>query len=417
MFRLVEQCLYNRVEIAAPRGVCLTCWRPGTCLLFFKRSCPNYFDDLQANETKEARVRIRLTMIIIGVFFNFQPTFGQWTLTFETGTYQATTHTENGHTFDIATKVDNRGYERTGDFYWEMYNGEYGIGTLEITGGMSAFDIESIYLRYAWGGPGNVTIEGYNGATLENTTTLSIGNTYEKADLNWSSITKLRVVGTVQYSKIFIDDIAYQTENSLPVELSSFTATRKSNTMLLNWVTESEIENLGFLIERSENGGAWHEIASFKDTPGLAGQGSVTHHTEYSYTDANITNQVLYNYRLADVSYKGDVQYHALDSEVVDANNALLPSDLRIHKNYPNPFNPSTIIAWEIGSANGVELAIYDMNGRVVRELVNSYQSAGYHEARWDGRDSDGNAVPAGLYVYQVKSGQHTKTQKMLLLK
>ncbi|MBC8192906.1 MAG: T9SS type A sorting domain-containing protein [FCB group bacterium] len=204
---------------------------------------------------------------------------------------------------------------------------------------------------------------------------------------------------------------------SLPVELSLFTASRKGNTMLLYWVTESEIQNLGFILERSENGAAWHEIASFKDTPSLTGQGSVSYRTEYSYTDANIINGVEYNYRLADVSYKGDVQYHALGSEVVDPYNSLLPSDFRVHKNYPNPFNPSTVIAWEQGSANGVVLAIYDVNGRLVRELVNSYQSAGYHEAIWAGRDAYGNLVPAGLYVYRMSSAQQTHTQKMLLLK
>lgn len=206
-------------------------------------------------------------------------------------------------------------------------------------------------------------------------------------------------------------------DGSLPVELSIFTATRKGNNMLLSWVTESEIQNLGFILERSENGAAWHEIASFKDTPSLTGQGSVSKRTEYSYTDANILNGVEYNYRLADVSYKGDVQYHALGSEVVDPYNSLLPSDFRVHKNYPNPFNPNTVIAWEQGSANRVVLAIYDVNGRLVRELVNSYQSAGYHEAIWAGRDAFGDIVPAGLYVYRVSSAQQTHTQKMLLLK
>ncbi|MBT7829098.1 MAG: T9SS type A sorting domain-containing protein [Candidatus Marinimicrobia bacterium] len=204
---------------------------------------------------------------------------------------------------------------------------------------------------------------------------------------------------------------------SLPVELTSFTASRKGSAVVLNWVTESEIENLGFILARSENEGAWHELASYKDTPSLSGQGSVSYRTEYNYTDANIANGVEYNYRLADVSYVGDVKYHTLDSKIKDENNTLLPTEMRIHKNYPNPFNPSTMIAWELGSANRVVLAVYDVNGRLIRELVNSYQSPGYHEAIWDGQDAEGNIVPTGLYLYRLSSAQQTQTHKMLMLR
>ncbi|NQV49598.1 MAG: T9SS type A sorting domain-containing protein [Candidatus Marinimicrobia bacterium] len=213
--------------------------------------------------------------------------------------------------------------------------------------------------------------------------------------------------------------LSWQTgaDNSLPVELSLFTATRKDNSMLLNWITESEIENLGFILERSENSGPWQEIASYKDNPNLAGQGSVSYRTEYSYTDANIINGIEYNYRLADVSYEGEVKYHTLSSKVEDANHTLLPAEMRVHQNYPNPFNPSTMISWELGASNRVELSVYDVSGRLIRELVNSRQTAGYHETLWDGSDAEGQLVPAGLYFYRVSSAQQTQTQKMLLLK
>ena len=206
-------------------------------------------------------------------------------------------------------------------------------------------------------------------------------------------------------------------DQALPVELASFIAIRKDCAIELKWVTESETENLGFLIERSENEGYWHEIASFKDNPALSGQGSVTYRTDYNYVDVNIKLGITYDYRIADVSYQGDIEYHYLESKLIEASDAIMPTDLTVYSNYPNPFNPSTNLSWYLKEADHVSAKIYDMKGQLVIELINRHQSAGYHEMLWDGNDKNGVSVVAGVYLLHVKSGNHTQTSKMLMLK
>ncbi len=89
----------------------------------------------------------------------------------------------------------------------------------------------------------------------------------------------------------------------------------------------------------------------------------------------------------------------------------------QLQQNYPNPFNPSTSINYSVEQAGMVELRIYDLVGKKVRTLVQAFQSAGPHSARWDGRDAAGARVASGTYVYELKIGDLVSTRRMLLLK
>ena len=88
-----------------------------------------------------------------------------------------------------------------------------------------------------------------------------------------------------------------------------------------------------------------------------------------------------------------------------------------LSQNYPNPFNPQTTIAFSVKNRVNVRLAVYDVNGALVRTLVNSSQAAGPHEMKWDGRDDRGAAVASGVYFYRLRTGDFTSTKKMVLLK
>lgn len=107
-------------------------------------------------------------------------------------------------------------------------------------------------------------------------------------------------------------DAPLNVDCSLPVELTSFTATNLNGYMVLAWTTESETENLGFILEKKMEGTNWVEIASYKTDDRLLGQGSVTHTTDYEYIDRDIVSGKIYEYRLADVDYNGIVVYHSL---------------------------------------------------------------------------------------------------------
>ena len=78
-----------------------------------------------------------------------------------------------------------------------------------------------------------------------------------------------------------------------------------------------------------------------------------------------------------------------------------LPTEFAIHENYPNPFNPSTTIRYEIPEASRVSLVVYDIMGREVLRLVDDVIEPGYHTAEWGGRNSSGNRVSSGIYIYR----------------
>tara|TARA_Y100001980_G_C14262214_1_gene103277 strand:- start:84 stop:572 length:489 start_codon:yes stop_codon:yes gene_type:complete len=94
-----------------------------------------------------------------------------------------------------------------------------------------------------------------------------------------------------------------------------------------------------------------------------------------------------------------------------------LPETFALHQNYPNPFNPNTMIRFDLPEAGNVSLVIYDMMGREVTTLVSSRIEAGYHFVQWDGSNSIGFSVAAGVYIYTIQAGKHRAINKMIYLK
>lgn len=95
---------------------------------------------------------------------------------------------------------------------------------------------------------------------------------------------------------------------------------------------------------------------------------------------------------------------------------AQIPNNYQVEQNYPNPFNPETSIRFQLPQESRVILAIYNMMGQEIIRLVDGTVSAGVHEVRWDGRDSQGIKVPSGMYLYQFRAGEFNATKKMILL-
>ena len=205
-------------------------------------------------------------------------------------------------------------------------------------------------------------------------------------------------------------------DNSLPVELTSFELLETRNDgITLQWVTESEINNLGFNLDRKTPITDWSQIASYVTHPALQGQGSVSHQTIYTFTDKTVQENESYDYRLSDVDYDGNVEYHSLQLMGVSSIN--IPEQFVLYPNYPNPFNPVTTIRYDLPDDAHVVLAIHDLMGRDVITLVDGPKTAGSRFIQWNARDKQGRAVSAGLYLYTILAGQYTKTNKMVLIK
>jgi hypothetical protein len=94
-----------------------------------------------------------------------------------------------------------------------------------------------------------------------------------------------------------------------------------------------------------------------------------------------------------------------------------LPKEFTLHSNYPNPFNPSTVISYDLSRETAVKLNVYDMKGRRINALVNQVQNAGRHHVRWNAKDARGNGISAGVYLYRLEAGGKVFTEKMIFMK
>ncbi len=93
------------------------------------------------------------------------------------------------------------------------------------------------------------------------------------------------------------------------------------------------------------------------------------------------------------------------------------PKEFHLYDNFPNPFNPTTKIAFELPMTSKVKLVIYDALGREVRTLTDDEYPAGYIELTWDGRNEIGTAVSSGVYFYRISTPKWNSVKKMVMLR
>ena len=203
-----------------------------------------------------------------------------------------------------------------------------------------------------------------------------------------------------------------KSDNSLPVELSTFTATAGDGQVTLEWATESEIENLGFNIYRSQNHNDQLSMINDQLIPG-AGNSSQRH--EYEYVDKDLTNGVTYWYKLEDVDYSGNTELHGSVSATPVKRAAT--KEFRLYPNYPNPFNSITTISFDLSEDGFVELSFYNMRGEKVATLLKGNQEAGSYKMKWDGRDQQGEILSSGIYFLSIATGSYCKTDKMIFIR
>jgi hypothetical protein len=85
--------------------------------------------------------------------------------------------------------------------------------------------------------------------------------------------------------------------------------------------------------------------------------------------------------------------------------------------NQPNPFNPSTKIGYSLTEESSVAVAIFDLQGRLIRSYARGFQPVGTYSVTWDGTLSTGQFAPSGVYFYRITAGNEVTTQRMLLMK
>ena len=105
------------------------------------------------------------------------------------------------------------------------------------------------------------------------------------------------------------------------------------------------------------------------------------------------------------------------DEELSNENDPQIPSQFNMSQNYPNPFNPSTQFSYTLPESGNIELAIYDIMGKMVYKFHDGFQRAGNHNILWTGVDQNQKTVPSGVYLCQLKMESNTITKKMVMTK
>ena len=216
-------------------------------------------------------------------------------------------------------------------------------------------------------------------------------------------------------------------DNIVPVELTSFTASVLQNekAVQLNWTTATETNNKGFEIERARLRSSNYAEASWEAIGFVPGFGTTTEPKSYSFTDEYVTTGI-YKYRLKQIDFDGSFTYSNEIEVAVD----FTPKEFVLYQNYPNPYNPTTKIKYEIplgfaaspfnkgGTKGGfVTLKVYDVIGNEVATLVNEEKQPGVYEVEFNSHSDEGQNLSSGIYFYQLKAGRFTDTKKMILMK
>jgi len=197
-----------------------------------------------------------------------------------------------------------------------------------------------------------------------------------------------------------------------------------------NWTVQVEIENLGpgkarNIVAKMNEDIEWLSIPDPKCNYGDLDVGQSSYGLD-TYT-FDLSNHPGGSFNVwFDVSYEdecGNTYNLRLDPEfdpdnVNDSGEEETPvAGYYLAQNYPNPFNPSTIIRYRIAEDANVKLAVYDVNGRMIRLLVNSPQVKGEHSVEWDGKGDYGRSVSSGVYFYKLEAGAFVCTRRMVLLR
>lgn len=193
--------------------------------------------------------------------------------------------------------------------------------------------------------------------------------------------------------------------SSLPVELSYFSYSNQ----LLRWETKSEKNNFGWEVEKktgktgdSSQNTEWTKIGF------VAGKGTTTEKQAYQFpVNKNQPFIGTIQYRLKQIDSDGKFSY----SNIVSVENKI-SSAFTLGQNYPNPFNPKTMISFELPEDSYIELKVFDLLGREIRNIATGNQKSGIYQVEFDGEN-----LSSGVYIYQLKAGNQVVSKKMFLMK
>jgi hypothetical protein len=203
-------------------------------------------------------------------------------------------------------------------------------------------------------------------------------------------------------------------DTPLPVSLSSFTASFISNSSVLSWITQSEINNAGWNVYRSHTS-LFCEAQKINPSQ-IEGAGTTSEITTYTYTDqTEFQYGETYYYWLESVDYANTSILHGPASVDIPEQDNLIPdiSDMtKLAGNYPNPFNPLTNIHYYVKKGETATLQIYNVKGQLIHQVMLNQTTTEGSFYKFEGTQ-----FGSGVYFYRLKSDHYSEIKKMLMLK
>ncbi|OGC09257.1 hypothetical protein A2V82_14385 [candidate division KSB1 bacterium RBG_16_48_16] len=195
-----------------------------------------------------------------------------------------------------------------------------------------------------------------------------------------------------------------------------------ASSILSFWHFYAFTENDFGLVEASRDGGnSWRHISE----QFLGVEGSYREELVSLADFAGPGNEnVLIRFRMvSDSSGAGpgwfidDIRIYETPTAVASALSSGIPADFELYNNYPNPFNQSTRIEYDLPGNARVELSIYNLLGQKLVTPFSGSRDAGRYAVTWDGRDGFGHPVPSGLYFYRLETGEFSGVKKMAIVR
>ena len=197
-------------------------------------------------------------------------------------------------------------------------------------------------------------------------------------------------------------------DNPLPVELTSFSGSFFSGAVQLNWQTATEVDNYGFEIEKKDTYSDWKKLSL------VEGHGTCNSPKYYSFVDESVTAGNTYSYRLKQIDGDGSFIY----SHIINISTGAV-SGYTLEQNFPNPVstgtlsgNSETVIRFELPVAGNIRLDVFNTSGEKVATMVEGFREAGVHSHRFNAK-----GLASGIYFYTLEAGGKRLTGKMMLLR
>jgi hypothetical protein len=267
-------------------------------------------------------------------------------------------------------------------------------------------------LQQAWVtfSPGNATFILFDGNPGSNPYTLTFPDTARCTEFlndlgETCSILTLHVIDAeCNTTDTLLADLC---DHPLSVELVTFEAYSAVDGVRLNFALASENNNDHFEIWRSTG-----RDQPFSLIARIRSQGNSSAEHRYDYLDRTVTAGQTYGYYLADVDVNGvRTEHRGFVRFATFAAATAMPATYDMTA-YPNPFNPSTTIAFTLPESQSVQVAVFDVSGRRVCTLASGKHSAGTHQVLFDGA-----GLPSGIYMAQIRCDAYARSEKLLLLK